>query len=121
MRISDWSSDVCSSDLLRTAGRLTMLSVLRRLVRSRHASISITTAFGMTMLIGSAAFAVDLGSLYLDRRKLQWIADAAAMAAAGRPGEEIAAAARIIAANCACGTTTDALTDRQSFESVKRG
>src|SRR3546814_2928366 len=110
MRISDWSSDVCSSDLvaieprsiagrghsrprdLRIAGRLTMLSVLRRLVRNRRASISITTAFGMTMLIGSAAFAVDLGSLYLDRRKLQGIADAAAMAAAGRPGEERAAA-----------------------------
>src|SRR3546814_572156 len=87
-----------------------MLSVLRRLVRSRHASISITTAFGMTMLIGSAAFAVDLGSLYLDRRKLQGIADAAAMAAAGRPGEELAAAERIIAANCDCGITIAALT-----------
>ena len=70
-----------------------MLSVLRRLVRSRRASISITTAFGMTMLIGSAAFAVDLGSLYLDRRKLQGIADAAAMSAAGRPGEVIRARA----------------------------
>ena len=80
-----------------------MLSALRRLVRNRRASISITTAFGMTMLIGSAAFAVDLGSLYLDRRKLQGIADAAAMAAAGRPGEERAAAERIIAANCDCG------------------
>src|SRR3546814_1417360 len=90
-----------------------MLSVLRRLVRSRHASISITTAFGMTMLIGSAAFAVDLGSLYLDRRKLQGIADAAAMAAAGRPGEELAAAERIIAANCDCGITIAAL-DRKS-------
>src|SRR3546814_18219157 len=64
----------------------------------------------MTMLIGSAAFAVDLGSLYLDRRKLQGIADAAAMSAAGRPGEESAAAERIIAANCDCGITIAALT-----------
>ena len=87
-----------------------MLSALRRLVRNRRASISITTAFGMTMLIGSAAFAVDLGSLYLDRRKLQGIADAAAMAAAGRPGEERAAAERIIAANCDCGIAIAALT-----------
>ncbi|QCB54826.1 hypothetical protein E5675_10540 [Sphingopyxis sp. PAMC25046] len=86
------------------------LSFLRRLVRSRRASISITTAFGMAMLIGSAAFAVDLGSLYLDRRKLQGIADAAAMAAAGRPGEERAAAERIIAANCDCGIEIAALT-----------
>ncbi|MGH6632501.1 MAG: TadG family pilus assembly protein, partial [Sphingopyxis sp.] len=87
-----------------------ILSLLRRLVRHRGASISITTAFGMTMLIGSAAFAVDLGSLYLDRRKLQGIADAAAMAAAGRPGEERAAAERIIAANCDCGIRIAALT-----------
>ncbi len=84
--------------------------MLRRLARSRRASISITTAFGMAMLIGSAAFAVDLGSLYLDRRKLQGIADAAAMAAAGRPGEERAAAERIIAANCDCGIEIAALT-----------
>src|SRR3546814_15423149 len=60
--------------------------------------ISILTAFGLTMLIGSAALAIDVGSLYLDRRKLQGIADAAALAAAGRPGEEQAAAERIIAA-----------------------
>ncbi|RYD42364.1 MAG: hypothetical protein EOP63_13125 [Sphingomonadales bacterium] len=85
-------------------------SFLRRLVRHRGASISITTTFGMTMLIGSAAFAVDLGSLYLDRRKLQGIADAAAMAAAGRPGEEQTAAQRIIAANCDCGIRIAALT-----------
>src|SRR3546814_991999 len=60
--------------------------------------ISILTAFGLTMLIGSAALAIDVGSLYLDRRKLQGIADAAALAAAGRPGEEQAAAERSIAA-----------------------
>lgn len=83
---------------------------LRRLGRSRRASISITMALGMAMLIGAAAFAVDLGSLYLDRRKLQGIADAAAMAAAGRPGEEQTAAQRIIAANCDCGIRIAVLT-----------
>lgn len=76
--------------------------ILQALTRCHRASISITTAFGMTMLIGAAALAVDVGSLYLDRRKLQGIADAAALAAAGRPGEERAAAERIIAANCTC-------------------
>src|SRR3546814_5344801 len=86
MRISDWSSDVCSSDL--------------SLRNDTGGGISILTAFGLTMLIGSAALAIDVGSLYLDRRKLQGIADAAALAAAGRPGEEQAAAERIIAANC---------------------
>ncbi|HEV7313439.1 TadG family pilus assembly protein [Sphingopyxis sp.] len=89
---------------------MTALTLLRALVRSRRASISITTAFATTMLIGAAAFAVDLGSLYLDRRKLQGIADAAAMAAAGRPGEEQAAAQRIIAANCDCGIRIAVLT-----------
>ncbi len=64
----------------------------------------------MTMLIGAAALAVDVGSLYLDRRKLQGIADAAAIAAAGRPGEEQAAAQRIIAANCDCGIQIAVLT-----------
>lgn len=89
---------------------MTMFSFLRSLARDRRAGISIATAFGMTMLIGSAALAIDIGSLYLDRRKLQGIADAAAMAAAGRPGEERAAAERIIAANCDCGIRIAALT-----------
>lgn len=76
---------------------------LLTLGRDTRGGISIMAAFGLTMLLGSAALAVDVGSLYLERRKLQGIADAAALAAAGRPGEERAAAERIIAANCDCG------------------
>ncbi|PKP88728.1 MAG: hypothetical protein CVT78_00710 [Alphaproteobacteria bacterium HGW-Alphaproteobacteria-17] len=75
---------------------------LCELIRDCKAGISIASAFAMTMLIGAAALAVDVGSLYLDRRKLQGIADAAALAAAGQPGEERAAVERIIAANCNC-------------------
>ncbi len=82
---------------------MTAKLIMRDLVRDRRAGISIIAAFAMTMLIGAAALAVDVGALYLDRRKLQGIADAAALAAASRPGEEQAAAARIIAANCDCG------------------
>jgi len=89
---------------------MALIEILRTLVRDSRAGISIATAFAMTMLIGAAALAVDVGSLYLDRRKLQGIADAAAMAAAGRPGEERAAAERIIAANCDCGIVIAALT-----------
>lgn len=89
---------------------MALIEILRTLVRDSRAGISIATAFAMTMLIGAAALAVDVGSLYLDRRKLQGIADAAAMAAAGRPGEERAAAERIIAANCDCGINIAALT-----------
>lgn len=75
----------------------------------RRGGVSVLTAFAMTMLIGSAAFAVDIGSLYLDRRQLQGIADAAALAAAAHPGAERAAAERIIAANCDCGIAIAAL------------
>lgn len=83
---------------------------IQAFARDRRAGISVMTAFGLTMLIGSAAFAVDVGSLYLDRRKLQGIADAAALAAASKPGEEQAAAERIIAANCDCAIKIAVLT-----------
>lgn len=89
---------------------MTISCFLSALIRDRRAGISIMSALALTMLIGSAALAVDVGSLYLDRRKLQGIADAAAMAAAARPGEERAAAQRIIAASCACTITVGALT-----------
>lgn len=82
--------------------------ILAKLARDTRGGISIASALAMTMLIGSAALAVDFGSLYLDRRKLQGIADAAALAAAGRPGNERAAADRIIAANCNCAITISA-------------
>ena len=72
------------------------------LVADRRAGIGVTSAAALTMLIGVAALAVDIGSFQLDRRKLQGIADAAALAAAGKPGEERAAAERVIAANCNC-------------------
>lgn len=83
---------------------------LHRFGRDRRGAVSILTALGLTMLIGSAALAVDVGSLYLERRKLQGIADAAALAAAGRPDDERAAAERIIAANCDCNIVIAALT-----------
>ena len=72
------------------------------LVADRRGGIGVASAAALTMLIGAAALAVDIGSFQLDRRKLQGIADAAALAAAGKPGEERAAAERVIAANCNC-------------------
>lgn len=89
---------------------MSVLTRLRLFARDRRAGVAIVTAFGLTMLIGVAAFAVDLGSLFLDRRKLQGIADAAVMAAAAKPGDERLAAERIIAANCDCGITIASLT-----------
>lgn len=78
------------------------MHLFTNLVADRRAGIGVTSAAALTMLIGAAALAVDIGSFQLDRRKLQGIADAAALAAAGKPGEERAAAERVIAANCNC-------------------
>lgn len=78
------------------------MHLFTNLVADRRAGIGVTSAAALTMLIGVAALAVDIGSFQLDRRKLQGIADAAALAAAGKPGEERAAAERVIAANCNC-------------------
>lgn len=86
------------------------LRSLLALSRDVRGSISIAAAFGLIVLLGAAALAVDVGSLHLDRRKLQGIADAAALAAAAKPGEERAAAERIIAANCDCGIAIASLT-----------
>jgi uncharacterized membrane protein len=86
------------------------MAFFHTLLKDRRAGISIASAFALAMLIGAAALAVDFGSFTLDRRKLQGIADAAALAAAGHPGQERAAAERIIAANCNCTITIASLT-----------
>ncbi len=59
--------------------------------------MTVLAAGGMTMLMGCLAFAVDLGSVYLDERRLQGIADAAALAAAADLGQPQAAADRALA------------------------
>lgn len=63
-----------------------MLKTFRRhkhaLLEDKKASVTILTAGGLLMMIGAAALAVDVGSLYLGKRKLQGVADAAAMASA---------------------------------------
>ena len=78
------------------------MTLFTDLIADRRGGIGVASAAALTMLIGAAALAVDIGSFQLDRRKLQGIADAAALAAAGKPGEERAAAERVIAANCNC-------------------
>ena len=56
-------------------------------------------AGGMACLLGLGAFAIDLGSVYLDTRHLQGVADAAALSAAGDLPAAQAAAAQAVAAN----------------------
>lgn len=56
------------------------LTLLHRLRRDEAGVSTILLASSFTALIGASAFAIDLGSLYLAERKLQGLADSAAMA-----------------------------------------
>lgn len=65
-------------------------SHLRALARDRRGGVTLILAGSLFMLAGAATVAVDLGSVYLARRELQGVADAAALAAAdgGRSAAE---------------------------------
>ncbi|MGN6122865.1 MAG: TadG family pilus assembly protein [Sphingomonas oligoaromativorans] len=72
---------------------------LRGIAHDRRGSVTILTVAAMTALLASTAFAVDMGSVYLANRKLQGVADAAALAAVGTSGAATAAAQQVIADN----------------------
>lgn len=77
---------------------MTLLSFLRRCGIDRRGNVTMIFAGGFVMLAGSAAFAVDTGSLYLEKRRLQGVADAAALSAANSQAAD-AAARQTMAAN----------------------
>jgi uncharacterized membrane protein len=56
------------------------LTLLQRLRREESGVSTVLLASSFTALIGASAFAIDLGSMYLAERKLQGLADSAAMA-----------------------------------------
>lgn len=58
------------------------LATLRRLLRDTSGNFAIMTAIFTPVALALAAFAVDLGSLYLERREAQAITDLAAITAA---------------------------------------
>ena len=69
------------------------------IVRDQRGSFSILTAFVLPCTIAATALAVDLGSLYLERRVAQGAVDLAAMVAANDLDHADAAAARTMSAN----------------------
>lgn len=75
-----------------------MRRLLRRLIRDRKGGTGVIVAGAMPALIGATAFAVDLGSVELQRRQLQGVADDAALMAAanlsGARGQATAAVAQ---------------------------
>ena len=68
-------------------------------LRARGGGVSVLTALSSIALIGFAGFAVDLGAIYLETRRLQGSADLAALAAMQNPAQAEALAAATVAAN----------------------
>jgi uncharacterized membrane protein len=73
--------------------------LLRRLPSDRRGNITILFAGSLTTLIGMSALAIDIGSIYLDKRRLQGVADLAVVAAAGANGSAESAARATLLAN----------------------
>lgn len=59
-----------------------MLRCLHRLRRDRRGAVTIIAAGSLIALLAATALAVDMGSVYVNSRRLQGVADAAALAAA---------------------------------------
>lgn len=72
---------------------------MRGLWRDTRAGVGVFVALAMPLLAGFAAFAVDLGTIQLDARRLQGVADAAALAAASDPARADAVARGLVTAS----------------------
>jgi Flp pilus assembly protein TadG len=55
-------------------------------LKDKRGTVTIVVVLAMLMLIGFAAFAIDVGYMMVSRNELQNIADTAALAAAGELG-----------------------------------
>lgn len=55
--------------------------MIRQVLRDRRGGVTILIAGSMAVLLGMGALAIDMGSVYLDSRQLQGVADAAALSA----------------------------------------
>ncbi|HEX4159387.1 MAG TPA: TadG family pilus assembly protein [Rhizomicrobium sp.] len=67
--------------------------------RDRRAAVSVVTAISLVVVVGFTGAAVDFGSVYLQTRQLQGVADLAAMASAGNLSQADTAAQETVATN----------------------
>jgi uncharacterized membrane protein len=72
---------------------------LKAFGRDRRGAISVLTAASLTMILALAALAVDTGSIYLQTRRLQGVADLAALSAANDITRAQLAAQATVSAN----------------------
>ena len=78
----------------------------RRFGADRRGTVAVLSAVLITTILGIAAVGVDLGSVYLDRRKAQSIADLAALAAVSDITNADTMASKTVAANAPPSGTT---------------
>ncbi|WP_315835170.1 pilus assembly protein TadG-related protein [Bradyrhizobium prioriisuperbiae] len=76
-----------------------MRQLVRRFWSDRRGNIAMMSAASMMMVCGFAAFGVDIGSVFLDRRRVQSTADLAAIVAAGDLTNATAAAKATVMKN----------------------
>jgi uncharacterized membrane protein len=76
-----------------------MRTLLRRFGADQRGNIAIMGAGLMTLVIGCAALAVDLGSIFADRRRTQSTTDLAAIVAASNLGNTVNAASATVVKN----------------------
>lgn len=93
---------------------------IARFGRSRRGNFATLTALTMPLLFMFAAFAIDEGSLFLERRELQSLADVAAIQAASDIGNAHAAATSVVASNLPA-PEADAEPDRLDAASLLEG
>jgi uncharacterized membrane protein len=72
---------------------------LRRFEANRDGATSVITALCSVVLVGFAGLATDVGSVYLESRRLQGTADLAALAAIQNPAQAEALATATVSAN----------------------
>lgn len=67
---------------------MNVIRLFRQLRSDQGGAAGIMVAGGAFALVGAASLAVDVGSIYLAKRQLQGVADAAAIAAAGNVADD---------------------------------
>lgn len=94
-----------------------MRAFANRLRANEGGGVTMLGAGAMLLSLGCAAFAVDLGSIWMRSRQLQGVADAAALAAAQDIGNPEAAARAAVVANGWTGPVKiDVATGHYSFD-----
>lgn len=85
------------------------LVILRRLRRNRSGHATLMVAGALTMLLAVSALGIDTGMFFLEKRRLQGIADAAALSAAADPASARAGADAALALNTGAPATLEAI------------